>query len=58
MSENKVVTIDLARFEDLLRAEITLQYLADVFKKQGENFTALETARMILGMEEKKNETV
>ena len=59
MNENKrEVTIDLARFEELVKAETTVHLIADAFVRADASYAALDTVKLILGVEEKKDETV
>lgn len=58
MNENKrEVTIDLARYDQLMHAEKTLLFMRWLLETQAP-YTALDTVKAMLGLEEKKNETV
>lgn len=58
MNENKrEVTIDLARYDQLMHAEKTLFFVRWILENQA-TYAAIETVKAMLGLEEKKNETV
>lgn len=58
MNENKrEVTIDLARYDQLMHAEKTMLFIRWLFEHQSP-YTALDTVKAMLGVEDKKDETV
>lgn len=58
MNENKrEVTIDLARYDQLMHAEKTLLFVRWIFENQP-SYAAGDIVKAMLGVEEKKNETV
>ena len=48
------VEVKFERFEELVRAETTLNLIKDVFIRSGASYTALDAVKMILGVEEGK----